>query len=179
MTTLSARQVDVFDVPNVVTIAMVQAGVRGNILPGDATLQGTIRTFSEQRMQRLRELIDTSVDGLAKSYGATAQVSYKQQAYVTGSDPKILDAILPALQEAAGAAGVDTRAPLRAAAEDFSFFEREIPGVYYIIGSTRDFKDKAATPSNHSPKFDIDEHVLAIGVKAQVLTALQFLRAKP
>jgi amidohydrolase len=179
LTTISARQVDVFDVPNVVTLAMVQAGVRGNILPGDATLQGTIRTFSEERLQRLKELINTSVDGLAKSYGATAQVNFRQQAYVTGSDPKILESIMPALKEAAGAAGVDTLAPLRAAAEDFSYFEREIPGVYYIIGSTKDFKDKAATPANHSPKFDIDERVLAIGVKAQVLTALQFLRSKP
>ncbi|GFE81774.1 N-acyl-L-amino acid amidohydrolase [Steroidobacter agaridevorans] len=179
LTTLSARQVDVFDVPNVVTIGMMQAGVRGNILPGDATLQGTIRTFSEERLHRLQELIDTSVEGLAKSYGATAQVSYRQQAHVTGSDAKILESIMPALKEAAGAAGVDTRAPLRAAAEDFSFFEREIPGVYYIIGSTRDFKDKASTPSNHSPRFDIDERVLAIGVKAQVLTALQFLRTTP
>ncbi|MFC4311506.1 amidohydrolase [Steroidobacter flavus] len=179
LTTISARQVDVFDVPNVVTLAMVQAGVRGNILPGDATLQGTIRTFSEERLQRLKELINTSVDGLAKTYGATAQVNFRQQAYVTGSDPKILESIMPALKEAAGAAGVDTQAPLRAAAEDFSYFEREIPGVYYIIGSTRDFKDKASTPANHSPKFDIDERVLAIGVKAQVLTALQFLRSKP
>lgn len=179
LTTITARQVNVFDVPNVVTLAMVQIGVRPNILPGDATLQGTIRTYSEERLQHLQELIRTSVDGLAKTYGATAKIEYSLQAHVTGSDPKILETVLPALREVAGAAGVDTAAPLRGAAEDFSFFEREIPGLYYIIGSTRDFKDKASTPSNHSPQFDIDERVLAIGVRAQVLTALQFLRARP
>lgn len=178
LATISARQVNVFDVPNVVTLATVQAGVRNNILPGEATMQGTIRTFSDDRLHQLQELIDTSVEGLAKTYGATAQVQYRTQAHVTGSDPKTLETILPALREVAGSAGVDLAAPLRGAAEDFSYFEREIPGVYYIIGSTKDFKDKASTPPNHSPKFDIDERVLAIGVKAQVLTALQFLRAK-
>lgn len=179
LTTISARRVNVFDVPSVVTLAKVQAGVRSNILPGEATMEGTIRTYSEARLQHLQELIGTSVDGLAKSYGATAKVQFTPVAHVTGSDPQILETILPALRTAAGSAGVDTAAPLRGAAEDFSFFEREIPGVYYIIGSTKDFKDKASTPSNHSPRFDIDERVLAIGVRAQVLTALQFLGAKP
>ncbi|MBL8266351.1 amidohydrolase, partial [Steroidobacter sp.] len=126
MATITSRQVNVFDVPNVVTIGMVQAGVRPNILPGDASLQGTIRTYSEDRLQNLKELIQTSVDGLAKTYGATAAVNFRQQAYVTGSDPKTLESIMPALKEAAGAAGVDTSAPVRGAAEDFSFFEREI-----------------------------------------------------
>lgn len=175
LATISSRQVNVFDVPNVVSVAMVQAGVRGNILPGDATLQGTIRTYSDERLQQLQELINTSVDGLARSYGATAKVEFTPQAHVTSSDPQLLDKILPALREAAGPAGVDTAAPLRGAAEDFSYFEREIPGVFYIIGATRDFKDKASAPSNHSPRFDIDERVLAIGVRAQVLTALRFL----
>lgn len=178
LTTISARQVNVFETPNVVTLAMVHAGVRGNILPGEATLQGTIRTFSSERLQALQEMIRTSVEGLASSYGATAKVGFAEGSLVTGSDPKTLDIILPALREAAGAAGVNTQATLRAAAEDFSYFERDIAGVYYIIGATRDFKGKAVTPANHSPLFDIDESVLAIGIKAQVLSALRFLDAR-
>jgi amidohydrolase len=175
VTTLSARQVNVFEFPNVVTIASVQAGLRGNILPGTATLLGTIRTFDAARLQSLQQLIRTNIDGLAKSYGASAKVEFEEAALVTGNDPQILQTILPALRVAAGPAGVNTEALLRGAAEDFSYFEKEIPGIYYIIGSTRGYTTKQAAPSNHSPLFDIDEAVLAVGVKAQVLSSLRYL----
>lgn len=176
LTTISARQVNVFDVPNVVTLASVQAGIRGNILPGEASMQGTIRTFDTQRLEDLKQLIRTSVDGLARSYGAHAEVLFEEAALVTGSDPKILEEILPALREAAGEAGVNTAALLRGAAEDFSYFQREIPGVYYILGSTPGFTTMQAAPSNHSSRFDIDESVLRVGVKAHVLTTLRYLQ---
>lgn len=175
--TLSARQANVFEFPNVVSVASIQAGLRGNILPGDALLLGTIRTFDDQRVADLKRLIDTSVDGLARSYGATAKVEFEEGTLVTGSDPKLLEAILPALRKAAGKAGVNTSAQLRAAAEDFSYFERDIPGVYYIIGATPNYRP-GLTPANHSPLFDIDESVLGIGVNAQVLTTLQYLNGK-
>jgi amidohydrolase len=179
VTTISARQVNVLEFPNVVTIATVQAGVRGNILPGDATMQGTIRTFSAERLQASQELIRANVNALAGNYGATATVQFEEVARVTENDPRILDVILPALREAAGGAGVNTSALLRGAAEDFSYFQRDIPGVYYILGSTRDYTTKEAAPSNHSPHFDIDEAVLAVGVKAHVLAALRYLSAPP
>jgi amidohydrolase len=82
---------------------------------------------------------------------------------------------MPALVAAAGPAGVNREAPYRAAAEDFSAFAATVPGVYYILGSTPPGLTGAAVPTNHSDRFDIDERVLAIGVKAQVLTALRFL----
>lgn len=176
LTTISARQVNVFEFPNVVTIASVQAGARMNILPGEAMLGGTIRTFSAERLALLKDLIRTSVEGLAKSYGANAAVEFEEAALVTGNDPALLQQVLPALEQAAGPAGVDTAALLRGAAEDFSYFEAQIPGLYYILGSTKNFTSMEAAPTNHSPQFDIDESVLAVGVKAQVLTALRYLR---
>lgn len=176
LTTISARQVNVFEFPNVVTIASVQAGVRMNILPGEAMLGGTIRTFSAERLALLKDLIRTSVEGLAKSYGASAAVEFEEAALVTGNDPALLQQVLPALEQAAGPAGVDTAALLRGAAEDFAYFETQIPGLYYILGSTKNFTSMEAAPTNHSPLFDIDESVLAVGVKAQVLTALRYLR---
>lgn len=175
LATISSRQVDVFDYPNVVSIASVQAGVRGNILPGEATLLGTIRTFDAGRLEQLKQLIRIRVDSLAKAYDATATVTFTEAALVTGSDPELLGILLPALERAAGAAGVDTHARLRGAAEDFSYFEREIPGVYYILGSTPGYTAMETAPTNHSPRFDIDESVLVTGVKAHVLTTLRFL----
>lgn len=173
LTTYSARQVDVFDVPNVITVATINAGVRGNILPGKATLTGTVRTYSNERGRVLKAAIEEIVAGLASLYDATGTVVFDDVAAVTGNDPDILELIMPALVEAAGEAGVNSNAPLRGAAEDFSFFEEVVPGIYYIIGSTPPGADPV--PTNHSPQFDIDESVLQTGVRAHVLTTLRFL----
>ncbi len=177
LATIASRQVNVFEFPNVVSIGALQAGNRMNILPGTATLRGTIRTFDLARRDRLKELIQTSVKGLATTYGAEADVRFEDVALVTGSDPKLLETLMPALR-ASATAGVDTNTLLRGAAEDFSFFEQQVPGVYYIIGSTPKSAPKDAVPTNHSDKFDIDENVLPVGVKAHVLTAISYLNAR-
>lgn len=177
LATIASRQVNVFEFPNVVSIGSLQAGVRQNILPGTAELKGTIRTFDLARRDRLKGLIETSVRGLAASYEAEATVSFKDTALVTGSDPGLLDTIMPAL-EASATAGIDRNTLLRGAAEDFSYFEEKIPGVYYILASTKGFTTMAAAPTNHSDRFDIDEAVLPVGVKAQVLSAIAFLNSR-
>ncbi|MCJ2184277.1 amidohydrolase [Novosphingobium sp. 1949] len=175
LTTISARRVDVFQFPNVVSIGALQAGNRNNVLPGSASLDGTIRTFSLARRDALKTMIRQSVEGLTATYDAQADVSFEDQALVTSSEPALLARMRPALDAAAGPAGVDANALLRGAAEDFSAFETQVPGLYYILGSTPNYTAMDAAPSNHSDKFDIDEAVLPIGVKAQVLTALSFL----
>ncbi len=176
LTTISSRRVTAFD-PHIVSIGSIQAGNRNNIIPAEALLKGTIRTYNIELRDRLKELIRTSVDNLADSYGAKAEVEFRDQTLVTYNDPTLLKTVLPALEATAGPPGVDLETPLRGAAEDFSFFADEVPGVYYILGSTPNFTTKEAAPSNHSDRFDIDEAVLPLGVKAQVLTTLTFLES--
>ena len=60
-------------------------------------------------------------------------------------------------------------------AEDFSYFQGEIPGVFWHLGASADGVDPADSPPNHSPAFDVNERVMEVGVRAHVLTALQFL----
>jgi amidohydrolase len=175
LTTISARRLDLFSFPNVVSIGAVQAGNRGNILPGQALLHGTIRAFDIGQRERLKQLIGESVAALSSSYGAQAQVQFQDDALVTVNDPALLARLMPALAAASGAAGVLDNASQRGAAEDFSFFSEQIPGLYYILGSSPTLSGKADPPGNHSDRFDIDESVLAIGVKAHVLTTLQLL----
>ena len=176
LATISSRQVNVFEFPNVVSIGSLQAGTRGNILPGTAEMHGTIRTFDLERRDRLKDLITKSVNGLSASYEAQGVVTFKDSALVTGSDPALLEIIMPALEKAASA-GVDKNTLLRGAAEDFSYFEEKIPGVYYILASTKNFTSMEVAPTNHSDLFDIDESVLSVGVKAHVLSAIAFLNS--
>ncbi len=177
LATITSRQVNVFEFPNVVSIGSMQVGNRMNILPGTAALRGTIRTFDIGRRDQLKALIETSISGLATSYGAQARVVFEDVALVTGSDPALLDTIMPAFR-AAATAGIDANTPLRGAAEDFSFFEEQVPGVYYILGSTPRGTPANAVPTNHSDRFDIDEAVLPVGVKAHVLSAIAFLDSR-
>lgn len=177
LNTITARQVNVFEFPNVVSIGALSAGNRGNILPGEATLEGTIRTFDLARRDDLQARIRMTVAGLAAGYDAKAEVDFEEVALVTGNDPALLETVLPALKSAA-TKGVRLDALMRGAAEDFSYFQSELPGLYYILGSTPPDIPLDKAPTNHSDRFDIDEAVLPIGVKAQVLTALRFLDSR-
>jgi amidohydrolase len=63
-------------------------------------------------------------------------------------------------------------------AEDFSFFQQKIPGVFYHLGGSKDGVDPNTSPPNHSPEFDVNEKILPLGVRAHVLTALRFLERR-
>jgi amidohydrolase len=179
LTTISARQVNVFEVPNVVSVGSVQAGNRGNIIPGEALLVGTIRTYAAARKDELKKKIDRAVGGIASAYDGQYSIDFTDDALVTLNDPMLLERLTPALERAAIPGGLNRNAKLRGAAEDFSFYLAEIPGVYAILGSTPNFTSMEAAPTNHSDKFDIDENVLPIGVKAHVYAALDFLNGSP
>ena len=91
------------------------------------------------------------------------------------NDADLTGRMLPALEQAAGDAGVLQNPKLRTVSEDFSYFNAVAPTVYYGIGSTPNFTTMEAAPANHAPQFNIDEAVMVTGVKAHVLTALAFL----
>lgn len=177
LNTIAARRFDVFEYPNVISIGTLKAGNRVNILPGEAMMAGTLRTFSVERRDAIKANIRELVEGLASIYGAKADVRFQDENLMTVNDPGLLETILPALHVTAGPAGVNSNALYRGAAEDFSVFAAQVPGVYYIIGSTPRQTPLVSAPTNHSDRFDIDEAVLSIGVKAHVLTTLAFLGA--
>lgn len=174
LTRLSSRTVNVVKEPTVVSIGSLHAGNRRNIIPTEATLSGTIRTYSPERLEAIKSGIENVVTTLAASYGASAEVSYSGETPATINDGRLVNRIVPGLRAAAGDPGVNTDATRRSAAEDFSFFAQEIPSAYYILGSTPDFTTYEAAQGNHTPEFDIDEDVLAYGVKAHVYTALTY-----
>lgn len=174
MSTLTSRQINVIAEPSIVSVGSFQAGNRGNILPSSATLQGTIRTYSTDRTEDIKTRMQASVASLASNYGAKAEIEFFGVTPPTVNDPELVTKILPGLRAAAGTPGVNSDATRRSAAEDFSFFAQQIPSAYYILGSTPNYKDYASSAGNHSSRFDIDEAVLAVGVKAHVMSVLTY-----
>jgi amidohydrolase len=173
--TLTARTIDPTTTPTVFTIATLDAGVRYNIIPDQATLSGTLRTFDTAQRDDLVQRAEAAVDHVAAAYGATADFSIRQNAALVYNDEGLSDWLAPVLEEAAGAGKVNAASPPTTVAEDFSYFQREIPGVFYHLGASPDGVDPATSAPNHSPQFDVNEKVLVVGVRAHVFSALRFL----
>ena len=173
--TLTARTVDPTTTPTVFTIATINAGVRYNIIPDSATLSGTLRTFDTAQRDALVAHAETAIDHVAEAYGATAEFGVKQNAALVFNDPGLSAWLAPVLTEAAGEGAVNPATPPTTVAEDFSYFQQVIPGVFYHLGASPDGVDPATSAPNHSPEFSPNEKVLPLGVKMHVLTALRFL----
>ena len=174
--TLTARTVDPTTTPTVFTISTVNAGVRYNIIPDKSVMSGTLRTFDVDQRNALVERARTAIDHVAAAHGATAEFSIFQNAALVYNDPSLSQWLAPVLAEAAGAENVNPASPPTTVAEDFSFFQQQIPGVFYHLGGSKPGVAPADTAPNHSPQFDVDESVLPVGVRAHSMTALRFLQ---
>jgi amidohydrolase len=173
--TLTARTIDPTTTPTVFTIATLQAGVRYNIIPDQAVLSGTLRTFDIAQRDDLVKRAEAAIDHVAEAFGATADVSVSQNAALVFNNADLSAWLAPVLTEAAGEGNVNPATPPTTVAEDFSYFQAEIPGVFYHLGGTADGVDPATAAPNHSPQFDVNEDVLVVGVRAHTLSALRFL----
>jgi amidohydrolase len=175
--TLAARTVDVTKTPTVLSITTIQAGNRSNIIPTDIKMAGTLRTFDEAQRKAMMQRIETTVRNLAAIYGATAQVQFANPAAITINDPALAAWALPALTEAAGQGKVDPAAAPTMAADDFASYRKLFPGLLVDLGISADGADPATTPPNHSPRFDPNEAVLPLGVRAYVLFTVRYLES--
>jgi amidohydrolase len=175
--TIVSRQIDVSKEPAVVTIATIHGGTRKNIIPDTVELSGTIRSFDEDMRAEIHRRIQHIAEHIAQSAGASAEVKIEKAAAVTVNDPALTERMLPTLRRAAGDNGVRQHQRVMVA-EDFSYFQQQVPGLFFFLGITPRDQDMAQAASNHSPRFFIDEPSLITGVRAMTAVTLDFLGAK-
>lgn len=174
--TIASRQVDITQHPVVVTVGKFEAGVRNNIVPETARLSGTIRTFDPNVRAQVHEKIERIVTQVAQSQGATATVEIDSGVPVTYNHAELTSQLRPTLEAVYGSDNVSLP-PLITGAEDFSFFQEQVPGFFFFIGGRpNDVPAKMAIP-NHSPFFYVDESALPLGVHAMSRLAVDYLRA--
>lgn len=171
--TIVSRQVDISEAPAIVTIGSIQGGVRGNIIPDSVVMEGTIRTFDPRVQLDIHERIHRTAARIAESAGAEAEVNIRAYAPVTYNDPALTARVLPTLERVAS--GRFETARRQTVAEDFAYFQQEIPGVYFLLGIVPEDQDPETAPKNHSPHFYADEGALPVGVKAMTHLALDYL----
>jgi len=173
-----ARQVNVAASPAVLTAGQFNAGVRFNIIPDEAKLVGTLRTFDAAQREDIIARFRRTAEDFAHASGATAKLDVAANAPATVNDPALTTRVRPSLQRAVGEGNV-VEMPLQTVAEDFAQFANTVPGVYFFVGSTAKGTDPAKAPINHSPQFLLDEQSLDVGVRAMLQVALDYLGAMP
>jgi amidohydrolase len=173
--TVASRQINVTQQPAIITVGRIQGGNRGNIIPDSVVMQGTVRTFDEAMRKDIKDRIRRTVEEIAKSAGATASVDFGSgEGAVTYNDPALTAQMLPTLRRAAGDANVRI-GDLSTPAEDFSLYQRKVPGLFFFLGVVPKGQDPATAPRNHSPYFFADEAALPVGVRVLSNLALDWL----
>jgi len=172
-----ARQIDVSKEPAVVTVATIHGGTRKNIIPDQVEMTGTIRTFDEGMRQDVHARIKHIAESIAGANHAHAEVKVEKAVPVTVNDPALTEKMLPTLKRIGGDGGSRPHQRVMVA-EDFSYFQEKIPGLFYFVGVTPKDQDMAAAAPNHSPHFHIDESGLLQGARSLAALAVDFLSAR-
>lgn len=161
--TIVARQLDMTRTPTVISIGSIHGGLRSNIIPDEVEMIGTIRTFDLEIREEIHRRIEATAQKIAEASDAVATVTIDTGYPVVDNHPELLERMRPTLQRVAGPGHLRER-PMVLGAEDFAFYQQEIPGLFFFLGvAPKGARDVA---SNHSPRWIADEGALEVGVRA-------------
>lgn len=164
--TIRSRRVPAKE-PVVLSIGMMSAGSRENIIAETAELRGTVRTFSDSVQDEVIRMMHQIMKGIAESYGATYDLNYRKGYPSIQNNSALIAQMLPTMQRIVGKEKIAVSEP-GMGGEDFSYYSREIPAFFYRLGVANPAKNIIA--GGHTPEFDADPESLKIGV--QLMSAM-------
>jgi len=165
-----AREISPLD-SAVVTVGSIQGGSAFNIIPSQVRLTGTARSFTEATGRALPEKVERVVAGTAHAAGVSAQVHYRRVNRATVNDSAMADLVIDVASRLLGPENVETDSRTLGG-EDMSVFLARVPGCFFFVGSAPEGEHRP----HHSPRFDLDERALAIGVRVFEEVALEAAR---
>lgn len=174
-----SRNLNITQNPGVVTIASIHAGNRSNIIPEQVEMLGTLRALSDADEKLVIDRVKSIITNTAEALGAEAviELPYSIRYPVTFNDSTLTAAMLPSLQRAAGRDKVKLRAA-KTGAEDFSFFQQKVPGLFFNVGAMPPGKDPKSAADHHTPDFYLDESGFKTGVIAFANLVLDYMNKK-
>lgn len=172
--TIPSRQLDSTVAPSVVSIGSIHGGVRGNIIPDEVEMVGTLRALDDKMRDEIHERVRRTAERTAEAAGATASVTITTGYPIVHNDPALTQRLEPTMKRVAGEGNTTIVNPVLGA-EDFSFFQQKVPGLFFWLGTRPKNQTAAEAPSNHSPLFYVDESGLVLGVRALAHMAVDFL----
>ena len=170
--TLISRETSPFT-PAVLTIGSVQAGSARNIIPNQAVMHGTLRCHSNGYMETLVHRVKEQITSIAHSFRAHAEVSFTRSYPPGFNDTKLAQSFMRCFSALAGTKSIVERQFPTMYAEDFSYYQEKIPGLFVHLGVVP--KGKKTIVGIHSPQFNPDESSLECGIAAHVAFTLDLL----
>lgn len=156
--TLVSRSINPLD-PAVVTIGRIYGGERRNVIAKEVVLEGTIRTFNEATYGVIKERMRAYAQGLAVAHQCEIEVVIRDMYPPVINDHRLTQEFIDAMPQGA----VTIIEPLMLA-EDFAYYQREIPGVFFFVGCRNE--EKNFCYSLHHEQFNFDERILGYGLQA-------------
>lgn len=170
---LMSQKVDPLQ-PAVAAITMFNSGVAINVIPSEATIAGTVRTFSPAQRENVKRYLKNILDHVTVTYGATYELHYQEGYPALLNSEKETEIVREVLNNIGGLEVVES--PPIMASEDFSYYLQHVPGVYFYTGSSTD--DPNTQFPHHHPRFNIDERVMKNSAKAFLSIVYYYLISK-
>lgn len=171
--TIISRESDLTNEAAVISVGKITSGVRFNIIPESLEMIGTVRTLDFEMQRHINQRMHELAKGIAEAYGGTAELEIQDFTSITNNDPGLVNALLPTLERVAGKDQV-VLSKATTGAEDFSYFQEEVPGFYFFLGGMT--PGSTGSFPHHTPDFKIDESGLLLGVKAMTEISLDYLK---
>lgn len=175
--TIVSRQTELTKAPVVITVGKFHSGVRPNIIPEEAVLQGTIRALDSKMQKETHDRIRKVATTIAEAMGATAEVTIDTKTLVTYNEPALVKLMVPSLERTAGKENVKEREWVTGS-EDFSYYGEKAPVFFVYFGGMPKGADKSKAPPHHTPDFYIDDSRLDVGVKAFCNFVFDYAKAR-
>ena len=173
--TIVSRNLPLTKAAAVVTIGAIHGGVRSNIIPEKLYMLGTIRTLDsvmrDTTIQRVKEMIDY----IAAANNTEAKISFGTSYPITFNDPSLFEKMLPTLRRINGQMNFSI-IDASTGAEDFSFFQEKVPGLYFYIGGTPKHTDPKTVADHHTPDFYVDSASIPVGIRSMTNLTLDYIR---
>ena len=175
---LTAREISAKK-PAVVTVGRFQGGQAPNIIPEEAVLEGTIRTFDREVTARLMTRITELAEGIAKAFRGSAQTEELASAPPLKNDPALVNRMADWAEELLGKQSVYRLDEGGMGSEDFASYTYEVPSAYLLLGAGTATEDPRFGKPMHNPQVVFNEDILPKGAALYAACAMKWLAKKP
>jgi amidohydrolase len=172
--TIISRESELTNEGAVISVGSIHSGIRFNIIPESLEMIGTIRTLDRDMKELIRNRMQEMVPAIAAAYRAEATINIVDGADITFNDEALTRKMIPTLERVAGEDKVFEINAITGA-EDFSYFQNKVPGLFFFLGGTPLSMEERDAPSHHTPSFIVDDSSMQLGVKALSNLAIDFL----
>lgn len=161
--------------PAVVTIGHMQGGQAPNIIPQDAILEGTIRTFDRELTAHIMQRIEAIAQCTAQAFRGSAEVIELASAPPLVNDPDLVNAMGDLAQQLVGQNAVYRLDEGGMGSEDFASYTYELPCAYLLLGAGTPNENPLYGKPMHNEKVVFNEDILPLGAALHTWCALNWL----